>query len=474
MQCADRTLFADGSTQQWETDLLNWSRRNVLAAGAASALAANAVAASTVQAAAGKAATGKGPFPASFLWGAATAGHQVEGQNVNSDIWLLEHVKPSLFQESSGDGCASLQRWEEDLDIVRSLGLNTYRFSLEWARIEPAEGEFSAVMLDHYKRVIAGCRDRGLVPLVTFNHFTAPRWFAAQGGWEVATAPAKFTRFCDKAARYLAADIGYATTLNEPNLLRMLDWLPLPFPPSMKEMQAAMLKEAARQCGSDRFSAANCGNADAMLAPMIAGHKAAVAAIKSANPSLPVGVSLAISDDQPIGKNSRRDAKRREVYGEWLQAARETCDFIGVQTYSRSLIDSSKALPPPKGATVSQMGEEYYPAAIEGTIRYAHAATGLPVMVTENGVATTDDAMRAAFIPEAIAAVGRAMAGGVPVLGYVHWSLLDNFEWLFGYTPKFGLVAVDRTTMKRTIKPSARIYGAIAAAGGLTQAQLKG
>lgn len=437
------------------------SRRNLLALASASAIASRTAKAASSPA--GK----KGSFPKGFIWGVATAGHQVEGQNFNTDSWLIEHVKPTIYQESSGDGCDSFHRWPEDMDIVRSLGLNCYRFSLEWARIEPAEGEFSMAALDHYKRMIHGCRDRGLIPMVTFNHFTAPRWFAAKGGWEVDSAPADFARFCDKAARHLAAEIGYATTLNEPNLLRLLSWLPLPFPPGMVAAQEAMLKEAARQSGSTLFSAANAGNAEKMLQPMIAGHKAGYAAIKAANPSLPVGVSLAITDDQAVGENSQRDKKRQEVYGAWMQTVSETADFVGVQNYSRALVGPKGALPPPDGAELTQQHEEFYPDALGGAVRYAYEATKKPVMVTENGIATTDDTRRAAFIPQAIASLGRAMADGVPVLGYVHWSLLDNYEWIFGYGPKLGLVAVDRTTLERTVKPSAKLYGAIAKAGGV-------
>lgn len=409
------------------------------------------------------AATGRSDTP--FLWGAATAGHQVEGQNVNSDVWLLEHVKPTIYKESSGDACDGFNRWAEDLDLVKSLGLNCYRFSLEWARIEPVEGEFSMVMLDHYKRIVTGCRDRGLTPVVTFNHFTVPRWFAARGGWEVADAPNWFGRFCERAARHMANEIGYATTLNEPNLTRVLRWLPFPFPEAMVTAEREMLAEAARQSGSQKFSSANAGETEARLQPMIAGHKAGVAAIKSIEPSLPVGVSLAITDDQAVGDPGRRDQKRREVYGAWLQAAAESGDFIGVQNYSRQRLDQNGPMMPPKGAELSQLGEEVYPASLEGAIRYAHETTGKPVLVTENGICTTDDAQRAAFIPRAIEGVGRAMKSGVPVLGYIHWSLMDNFEWIFGYEPKYGLCAIEPGTLRRIPKPSARVYGAIAARG---------
>src|ERR1700722_15985585 len=131
-------------------------------------------------------------WPAGFLWGAATAGHQVEGSNVNSDVWMLEHVKPTIFAESSGDACDQYQRYAEDIATLARLGFNSYRFSLEWARIEPAPGEYLRAELDHYRRVIACCREHGVAPVVTFNHATTPRWFAAQGGWENAQSPEFF------------------------------------------------------------------------------------------------------------------------------------------------------------------------------------------------------------------------------------------------------------------------------------------
>lgn len=401
-------------------------------------------------------------FPAGFLWGVATAGHQVEGQNTNSDIWLLEHTRPSIYKESSGDACDSFNRWEQDLDIVRHLGLNTYRFSLEWSRIEPAEGEFSTVMLDHYKRVIVGCRDRGITPVVTFNHFTVPIWFAARGGWEVSGSADRFARYCERAARHLAAEIGFATTLNEPNILDALKWLPLPFPAELSRIQAEMLADAAKACGSKLFSSANAGNPDALRPNLLAGHKAGYQAIKSANPALPVGVSLTIGDDQAVGSTVHRELKREAVYGPWLRLISEFGDFIGVQNYSRYRLNGTGVMPPPAGAELTQMGEEFYPASVEGAVRFAHAATGKPVLISENGIATTDDSRRVAYIPQAIAGVRRAITDGVPILGYIHWSLLDNYEWLFGYEPRFGLVAVDRQTFERRPKPSAYVYGKIA------------
>jgi beta-glucosidase len=396
-------------------------------------------------------------FPRGFLWGTATAGHQVEGNNVNADVWLLEQVKPTLFKEPSGDACDSLNRWNEDLDLVRAFGLNCYRFSVEWSRIEPAEGQFSIAYLDFYKRMIAGCHDRGLKPVVTYNHFTSPRWFAAKGGWENPGAPDLFARYCERVTRHMGDGIGYALTFNEPNLRVNGRWSPKPLPPAVPALIRAMLQAAARDSGSDRFSQMSVGDYAVSLPNVREGHRRARAAIKSARADLPVGLTLALPDDQAVGPDSLIEVKRHEVYGPFLELAKQD-DFIGVQTYSRSRIGAKGALPPPEGAELTQTGDEFYPAAIEGSVTYAHAATGRPVLITENGIATEDDRQRARFIPAALASVSRAIANGVPIRGYIHWSLLDNFEWTSGYGPKFGLTAVNRTTFRRTPKPSAHVY----------------
>lgn len=430
-------------------------RRTFLAAGGA-ALAMPLLASSKDRPAPGSA------FPQGFLWGAATAGHQVEGNNTNSDTWFLEHVRPTAFAEPSGDACNSLALWPQDLDLVRDLGLNAYRFSIEWARIEPEPGEFSMAMLDHYRRMIEGCRERGLTPIVTFNHFTCPRWFAASGGWLNPKSPDLFARYCERAAKHLSAGIGYATTLNEPDIMRLLKWFILP--PQLMEMQRAMLGAAAQASGTGMFSAANATNFEDLerqLPILLSAHERGRAAIKAARPDLPVGVSLAISDDQAVGRKSRRDEKRAYVYGAWLEAAKKD-DFIGVQNYDRSLVGESGVLPAPEGAPRNSMGAEIYPPSLGGAVRYAHSVTGRPVIVTEHGLGTPDDALRASFIPPALAGLKSAIDDGVPVRGYIHWSLLDNFEWVFGYGPKYGLYSVDRQTFRRTAKPSAAVYGAIA------------
>ncbi len=187
-----------------------------------------------------------------------------------------------------------------------------------------------------------------------------------------------------------------------------------------------------------------------------------MAAIKSVRPDLPVGVSLAIIDDQAIGRHSLRDRMRERYYGEWLRLAAQTCDFIGVQNYERKVWNDRGVVPPPADARKNFTGAEVWAGSLAGAVRYAWEATKLPVYVTEHGVNTTDDSLRQWLIPAALAELKRAIDDGVPVRGYMHWSLLDNFEWGFGYAHRFGLHSVDPATFARTAKPSAAVLGAIA------------
>lgn len=429
-------------------------RRNLLAAGAA-------VGAGALTPAPLLATTRGKTFPKGFLWGAATAGHQVEGQNVNSDVWLMEHVAPTGYAEPSGDAANSFTLWPTDMDLARSLGLNTYRFSLEWARIEPAPGEFSLAMLDHYKAMIDGCRARGLHPVVTFNHFTTPRWFAARGGWAQPDAPQIFARFCDRAARHLAGGISYALTLNEPNLAGFVQEM---LPRELLAADKANAEAAGRAAGDPRFQAGNglyIRDREATQAGLLGGHRLGKAAIKSVRGDLPVGVSLAMVDDQAAGPNSLRDAMRESYYGPWLRVARDD-DFVAVQNYERAVWSDTGKLPSPADARRNTMGAEVYPPSLAGVVRYAHQQTGRPVMVTEHGVGTDDDTIRQWLIPSALAELHAAVAEGVPVLGYIHWSLVDNFEWGFGYRIRFGLCSLDRTSFARTPKPSAHVLARIA------------
>jgi beta-glucosidase len=435
------------------------SRRRFLASGLAAAGCYAASGGHDVSAAALPPAAGG--FPKGFLWGAATAAHQVEGNNVNSDEWVIEHLKPSMFSEPSGDACDSYHRYREDIEIAAGLGLNAFRFSIEWARIEPEPGVYSRAELDHYRRVLAACHARGLTPIVTYWHFTSPRWFAALGGWENPANAEHFVRYCERAAKHLGDLTGAAATFNEPNIPALLKWVFSRMPHNPFQGAQGMMEAAAKAVGADRFSFFLTGNADAQRDTMLPAHHRALAAIKSGPGQYPVGVTLAIADEQAVGSDSMRDAKREQLYGQWLDAASKS-DFVGVQTYTRARVGKDGDLPPEQGVELTQMGYEFYPEALEQTIRYAASRAKVPVYVTENGVATDDDTRRVEYIKRALAGVERCLADGIDVRGYIHWSLLDNFEWVFGYRPRFGLVSVNRETFERTVKPSARFLGDIA------------
>jgi beta-glucosidase len=390
-------------------------------------------------------------FPEGFTWGTATAAHQVEGNNTNNDWWDWEHRPDTVCAEPSGDACDQYHRFDADIALLASLGFGTYRFSVEWARIEPAEGHFSTAALDHYRRVCASCLAHGVEPVVTFHHFTTPRWAAADGGWENAAIVDRFARYCDVTARHLGDLIGRACTINEPNIVAVVGYLLGMFPPGSNDLDATLRV-------GEHF---------------IAAHRAAYDAIKSACPDVPTGLTLAMSeyvadppdDDAAVGQ---RDEARRLMEDQFLESVRGD-DFIGVQTYSRSRFGPHGMLGPEDGVeTVHLMGYEYWPESLEATIRRAWQVTeGVPVLVTENGLSTTDDRRRIEYVGRALRGVLACLDDGVEVLGYTYWSLLDNFEWAFGYGPTFGLVAVDRATQQRTPKPSAAWLGAIARANEL-------
>jgi beta-glucosidase len=379
-------------------------------------------------------------FPQGFLWGTATAAHQVEGGNWNNDWWAWEHQPGSPCVEPSGDACDHWHRWPEDLRMLAGLGFGGYRFSLEWSRIEPEEGEWSLVALDHYRRMCAGCLEAGMEPVVTFHHFTTPRWVAARGGWADPATADRFTRFCERAARHLGDLVARACTINEPNIVAANGYLTGRFPPGEHDPEA-------RHRVNEVF-------ADA--------HAKAVAAIKAGPGGAPVGITLAMSDWQAVpGGEAQRDALRAADEDLFLEAARGD-DYLGVQTYTRRRVGPDGVLDPEPGVPLTTMGYERWPQALGATIRRAAEVAAVPILVTENGIATDDDAERVEFVRHALGGVLDCLADGVDVRGYFYWSALDNFEWAYGYEPRFGLVAVDRQTQARTPKPSAAFLGEVA------------
>ena len=408
-------------------------------------------------------------FPKSFRWGVATAGHQIEGNNTNSDLWLCENIRPTVYLERSGDACDSYHRYEEDIMLLASMGFNTYRFSIEWSRIEPNRGFFSNAELDHYKSVIESCHRHGVAPAVTFLHGTTPRWFAEAGGWLNPEAPALFANYCSKAAKALATDMEFAFTINEPQVRKSFTSMPGAAAAFVKRDAAAlaMLAAAAKATGSDRFVTTDHPDIDGMAPQLIAGHQQGYAAIKAERSKLPVGVTLNISDFEPATEDSPYEDVRKNAYGNWLENCRTTGDFTGVQAYRQFPIPGKgKSVPRPAPMPFTDgegmMAQFTRPEALRNAVEYVYAQTQKPILVSENGIDTENDQRRIWYIDAALAGLQEAIAKGVPVLGYIHWSLIDNFEWTQGYKPKYGLVAVDRTTFKRTPKPSAAHLGAIA------------
>ena len=404
----------------------------------------------------------KRPAPPGFLWGAAISAYQSEGGNTNSDAWLMENLKPSMFKERSGDACDSYHRYAEDFAVAGGLGFNCYRLGVEWSRIEPSEGYFSEAELDHYARMLEACRAQGLKPMVTLNHFTTPLWFAKRGGFEAADAPALFARYCRKVAERLGGLMHMTTTFNEANIRLLVDLMP-GFQQALPAVKAA-IAAAAKATDAPRFSRLAYADPGVVTPIMQEAHRRAYEAIKDARPSLPVGVTLTTQDIQSAGDPDLVAVYQRKLYGDWVDVARGHADFFGVQTYTRFVVDETGVRAPPPGAELTLSGYEFYPQALANTIRWAHKAIGKPIYVTESGIATNDDARRVAFIDQALDGVRQCLDEGIPVHSYLYWSLLDNFEWTSGYGVPFGLVAVDRQTFKRTPRPSAAHLGRIARA----------
>jgi beta-glucosidase len=381
-------------------------------------------------------------FPEGFVWGVASAAHQIEGGNWNNDWWVWEHAPETMCVEPSGDACDSLNRYAEDIALVRDLGFGSYRFSIEWSRIEPEDGEFSFAALEHYRRMLALCHEYGVAPAVTFHHFTTPRWMAAQGGWAEAAIIDKFARFCEKAVGHLGDLISLGCTINEPNIVSLMGYMTGRFAPGLQDF------------GLYAASAEHLRDA----------HVRAYDVLKSGPGDFPLGLTLSMSDwFTPEGGEAGLERARAMHEDYYLEAARGN-DFVGVQAYSRTRIglDGLPMDPDPDAPVVESMGYEYWPQSLEAAIRHAVDVTGVPVYVTENGIGVDDDATRVRFVTEALQGLDRCLEDGLDVRGYTYWSLLDNFEWAEGYKPRFGLVAVDRTTFVRTPKPSAAWLGAIA------------
>ena len=421
-------------------------------------------------------------FSPDFLLGAATAAHQVEGNNTNSDCWAMEQMKHTSFTEPSLDAVDHYHRYREDIQLMAKAGLNAYRFSVEWARIEPEEGRFDEAEAAHYLDVINCCKEYGLEPIVTLHHFSSPKWLIRKGGWEAESTVEDFARYVRYIIGKLGSELHYVCTINEANMGIQVAAIARRYTLQM-QAQAAKAQtadgtvqvginlekmmadqKAAAEENQKVFGVEKVENFTSMRTPegdkiVCRAHEAARTVIKELYPDIKVGLTLSLHDIQPIaGGEEKALDEWSDEFSHYLPYIQND-DFLGVQNYTRSLIGPEGSLPAPDGAELTQMNYEFYPEALEHVIRKAAEDFKGELIVTENGIATGDDKRRIAFIETAISGVQNCIRDGLPVKGYFHWSLLDNFEWQKGYSMTFGLIAVDRTTQTRQPKESLSFLG---------------
>lgn len=387
-------------------------------------------------------------FPDGFLWGAATAAHQIEGNNVNSNWWLHENEHGTTIVEPSGDAADSYHRYREDVSLLAELGLNSYRFSIEWARIEPERGMVSRASVDHYRRMVDTCLEFGIEPIVTLMHFTVPRWFERDGFWRADDAADLFARYTELALPVVESGVRYVCTINEPNIAAVIAGSEKPenlvaFGLSRPDLQVAEVLLNCHQRSRDVLS---------QLPGIRSGWTIATQAFQAADES---------------GAQEKRDAISAE-YEDWYLSSVAGDDFIGVQAYTRNIVGPEGIRAPADDVEKTLTHWEFYPAAASIGVRSAwQHGQGTPIMVTENGIATHDDTRRIEYTRGALAELHTCIGDGIDLFGYLHWSALDNYEWASGFSPTFGLIGWDRETFARTPKPSAYWYGEVARSNGV-------
>lgn len=415
-----------------------------------------------------------------IMIGASTAAHQVEGNNRNSDCWVLEQMGHSIFAEPSGDAADHYHRYKEDIRMMAENGLDAYRFSIEWARIQPERDLWDDQEIEHYRNVLRCCHENGITPVVTMHHFSSPKWLISMGGWENPETADLFAGYCGHMAQELGDLMEYVCTINEANMgiqiaHMMQGAAENQSSPSEEKVQVglsgqgdgfdymAAMMEAAREFGYEPgklniFLFPRTPEGDAII---IDAHKKARDAMKAVKPDLKIGLTLSLFDLQTVEGGEENAAKIWEQdFGHYLPAI-ENDDFIGVQNYTRKIMGPSGTLAAPEGAELTQMGYEYYPQGIANVVRRVAGEFKGEILVTENGIATENDERRVAFIREALKGLEGCLEDGIRLKGYLHWSFIDNFEWMAGFGPTFGLVEVDRKTQKRKPKPSLKFLGSV-------------
>jgi len=423
-------------------------------------------------------------FPPGFLWGAATSAHQVEGDNRRNDWWRFEQVPGATADgHASGDACRHYERFDEDFARAEGDGHNAHRLSLEWSRIEPARGQWDAAEVAHYHAVFAALARRRLLPVVTLHHFTNPLWIADRGGWENRETVDRFTDFVRFCAREFGGEVDWWCTVNEPEVYAFRGFSEGLWPPRKRDNSAALaviahLLEAHGRAyrvlhEEDRTDADGDGR------PARVGFAKHRPQLVGARPWFPLDrlrahlenrvFNLAVESAPVTGRIDLAipgaTAVRRE-----LPELRDALDWYGLNYYTRWQVSAlgREAHAARRGAPVNDLGWEIWPAGLADAVHEA-AKLGRPVLVTEHGVADAADRWRPGLIREALAGLAREISRGSPVLGYLHWSLLDNFEWSDGFKGRFGLYAVDFAdpALPRRRTASAEVFAKIARANAV-------
>lgn len=409
-------------------------------------------------------------FPDGFLWGAASAPHQVEGNNIASDVWAMEHMPDSIYSEPSGDAIDFYHRYREDISTLADLGLNSLRLGVEWARIEPEPGLISRAELDHYGRVVDACLEHGVTPVVTLHHFTSPRWLMTRRGWKNPDTAHWFSDHSHRVAEYLGDRVTWYCTINEINTPMQVIGNGLLSPEMERELGPARVA-AAQHFGvepDDFVPFLPWADSEEAAQVLITAHREAVDAVHAANSSAQVGITLSMQEQyaQPGGEAHAAEVDET-LNRRWLRDTGLYGDFVGVQNYTRTTHGPEGRIPDTENLETS--GLSMVPGSLGAVIREAHELTGKPILITEHGadLPTARDAERIQFVRDSLIGVADAIDDGVDVRGYIYWSLADNWEWVRGYSGQFGLFEVDRATQARHARPSAYALGEIARANAV-------
>lgn len=395
-------------------------------------------------------------FPEGFLWGSATSSYQVEGGNVNADWWNWEK---QAGKQNSGSACRHYELFREDFDLAKSLNHNAHRISIEWSRIEAKENEFSAQEINHYIEVVKALKERGLEPIVTLHHFTNPDWISKKGGWLNNASVEYFLRFSRYVIEPLAKYVKYWITVNEPTVYAYHSYVTKSWPP-----QGSSYLKAKKVI--DNLSVAHIEAYKLIheIYQKLGIPKPAVSIAHNMQAFVPCQGKLI----NKLAANFRNEFYNYYLLNKYAKLA--TLDFIGVNYYSRQLVDVRSFLPWHFMQDVcsknhdpvrkNSLGWDIYPKGLYdlliGLKKY-----NLPIIITENGICTEDDDLRWEYINTHLKSLNSAISAGVDVKGYLYWSLLDNFEWDKGFSARFGLVEVDYDSCKRNIRESAKRYSEV-------------